>query len=239
MPRSFPLSHPLTECCQTTTNLRCDRHGLSVHHVRAVGIQIQAKVRETGHQVDVNGTCWASRVEINHPAVGEQLQHDLCNHARGHVGQQEPRQDDWEGQSSRVWPRNDTGDADINNGGGSKNINAKPRADQCTSVANSVHEDWRRSGRRQQSGGQRRRNRRRRSWQGYYSTDEDDQYCSSGDHDDDQSSLSRSRRSSDEERGTDLQAAPPFPPPPALQPPGETTAGRRLFSDPTLSPGYA
>lgn len=37
-----------------------NRHGLDVQHVGAVALQIEAKVRETGFRVDVDGCCWAS-----------------------------------------------------------------------------------------------------------------------------------------------------------------------------------
>lgn len=206
------------------TQPRCYRHGLSVQHVRAVGIQIQAKVRETGHQVDVNGSCWASQAEINHPAVGEQLQHDFCNRARGHYDQPEPgqedEQEDGEGQNNRVWRRNYRGGDDANNGG------PRRACPSTTTVANSVNEDWRGHEHRQRSGGGRRRNRRRRSWQGYYSTDEDDQYWSSsasGEHAQEEVSLARNRRSSEEEHSLDSHEEPPTPPPPPPKPPGDTS----------------
>lgn len=36
------------------------RHSLDVQHVGAVAVQIEAKVREAGFKVDVDGCCWAS-----------------------------------------------------------------------------------------------------------------------------------------------------------------------------------
>lgn len=103
--RSFPLSlihHQLFFLNQRILNPRFTRHGLGVQHVRAVGVQIQAKVIETGYHVDVSGSCWVSEPTINPSAAANQP-----NYFRDH-----PRSDSgsWEGSGPRQQHR-DRGEA--------------------------------------------------------------------------------------------------------------------------------
>ncbi|CAM9553220.1 unnamed protein product, partial [Ectocarpus sp. 4 AP-2014] len=77
-------------------------HGLGVQHVRAVGVQIQAKVVETGYHVDVSGSCWVSEPTIN-PSLPAHQPSYFRNHPRSDSGS-------WEGSGPRQQHR-DSGEA--------------------------------------------------------------------------------------------------------------------------------
>lgn len=65
-----------------------------MQHVRAVGVQIQAKVIETGYHVDVSGSCWVSEPTINISVTANQPSY-FRDHPRSDSGSWErsgPRQ---------------------------------------------------------------------------------------------------------------------------------------------------
>lgn len=76
-----------------------------MQHVRAIGIQIQAKVLETGYQVDMNGSCWASRPEVGRPTAGE---HGFCEKTQEIFGQEKLPQE--KGHYTERWGEGLRGD---------------------------------------------------------------------------------------------------------------------------------
>lgn len=164
---------------------RRDRHRLSVQHVRAIGIQIQAKVLETGYQVDVNGSCWASRPEIDRPTAGE---NGFGEQSRQHVRQQNLTQEPGRGEITERW-REDLGDDDPPSGAaGHKtdniNVNAsnsgsgeRPQGTRTRSIHNEEWEDGEEEDRqRSLRGRHKNQRRRRRSRQASHTSDEDSHY---------------------------------------------------------------
>ncbi|CAB1099524.1 unnamed protein product [Ectocarpus sp. CCAP 1310/34] len=100
--RSFPLTFITKFFSQPARFEPPIRHGLGVQHVRAVGVQIQAKVIDTGYHVDVSGSCWVSEPTINHPAPAHQPNY-FRDHQRSDSGS-------WQGSGPRQQHR-DRGEA--------------------------------------------------------------------------------------------------------------------------------
>lgn len=78
-----------------------------------MGVQIQVKVRETGYEVDINGSCWASRVEVNPLSVKKHPEHDISSPP--HSGGDDRRLATAggrrrHGDTAARWPTNESGD---------------------------------------------------------------------------------------------------------------------------------
>lgn len=58
---TLPLT-PHNPCISKLSIPQTDQHGLGLHHVRAVGSHILAKVRETGFRTEPNGQCFMASV---------------------------------------------------------------------------------------------------------------------------------------------------------------------------------
>jgi len=141
-----------------------------VQHVRAIGIQIQAKVLETGYQVDMDGLCWASRPEIDRPTAGKNV---FGEQTRQHSWQQNLTQEDGPGQDTDRWREDRGGDHATSGAAGRQpdNVNVNNSA-----ITRSMHkEEWEDEDRRRSLRGRRRdqRRRRRRSWQASHYSEED------------------------------------------------------------------
>lgn len=87
-----------------------------MQHVRAVGVQIQAKVRQTGYEVDINGSCWASKPDINRLGGREQPEPDFSgesqssNDPRPSFGPEAIRA---HGKTAEGWQTSGRGDEDL------------------------------------------------------------------------------------------------------------------------------
>lgn len=164
---------------------RRDRHGLSVQHVRAIGIQIQAKVIETGYQVDVNGSCWASRPEIHRPTPRE---NGCSEQTRQYGRHQKLTQEEGQGQNTERWRKNlgggdtpsgaaghKTDNGNVNNGDSKDASQSGSRERPQSTRMRSMHnEEWENEDRRRSlRGRQRNQRRRRRSWQASHTSEED------------------------------------------------------------------
>lgn len=213
--------------CQPNSN----RHGLGVQHVRAVGVQIQAKVREAGCQVDVNGSCWASQAEVNHVAVAAgaaaaaaaaaaagRPEGAFLDQPSSRDDQQVPGQRDDRDRSppsvaeDALGVRRERRDTDDSN----NSANGGPRGGRSNTRTRSGQEQrGEHEGEGQLGVGRWQRQRRRRSSQESCSEESYQQRSWSAwdEYEHDGRSLGCGRRSSDEQHGLDSQTPPPSPPP--------------------------